>query len=387
MTAVSAGADRLTALLEPADVRAVRGGAGAGDRRRAARHARRAAGRGLPGRRRRPAVTSPPTRCWSRSARPRPTGSVRALGGRDRGRRRRCCWPGSPLVCWLLVGRSLQPVSRLRTGAEEIAAAGSLGRAPAARAAGPGRGAPAGRDPQRHARPAGGRQRAPSGRSSPTRRTSCAARSRRSGPSSRWRGATPGPRPWDETADGVLADTDRLARLVDDLLLLARAERRPGRRRAVGRRAPVDGRRRRPAAEVAADALAGAGADRRRTSVAAACVVRPTRDAVTRVLVNLVDNAARHARSAVDRRRTVLPAGQVEVTVDDDGRGIPEADRERVFERFTRLDEARSRDRRRQRPGPGDRAQPGRGARAAGPARGRTRAAGDATGSGRPGPG
>lgn len=58
---------------------------------------------------------------------------------------------------------------------------------------------------------------------------------------------------------------------------------------------------------------------------------------------NLVDNAARHANSAVALACGQLD-GQVWLTVDDDGAGIPEAERERVFERFVRLDEARSRD-------------------------------------------
>ena len=57
---------------------------------------------------------------------------------------------------------------------------------------------------------------------------------------------------------------------------------------------------------------------------------------------NLLDNAVRHAISTV----TVSAAakeGMVAITVDDDGPGIPPVDRERVFQRFTRLDEARSR--------------------------------------------
>ncbi|MBA3553018.1 MAG: hypothetical protein H0W27_09145, partial [Actinobacteria bacterium] len=58
---------------------------------------------------------------------------------------------------------------------------------------------------------------------------------------------------------------------------------------------------------------------------------------------NLGDNAARHARSRVslsvgERNGTVV------LSVDDDGPGIVEADRERVFERFVRLDDARARD-------------------------------------------
>jgi signal transduction histidine kinase len=63
---------------------------------------------------------------------------------------------------------------------------------------------------------------------------------------------------------------------------------------------------------------------------------------VRRIVAHLVDNAARHARTQVTV--TVTPGPPVTVVVDDDGPGIAAADRERVFERFTRLDDARSRD-------------------------------------------
>ncbi len=63
---------------------------------------------------------------------------------------------------------------------------------------------------------------------------------------------------------------------------------------------------------------------------------------------NLADNAARHAHSTVAFELGETPAGAgngpgVLLTVRDDGGGIAAGDRERVFERFVRLDDARSR--------------------------------------------
>ncbi|MFJ2535447.1 sensor histidine kinase [Microbacterium maritypicum] len=58
---------------------------------------------------------------------------------------------------------------------------------------------------------------------------------------------------------------------------------------------------------------------------------------------NLADNAVRHSRGRV--AIGVTPSdGYVFVTIEDDGTGVPAEERERVFERFVRLDEARSRD-------------------------------------------
>ena len=61
------------------------------------------------------------------------------------------------------------------------------------------------------------------------------------------------------------------------------------------------------------------------------------------VVDNLLTNATRHAAGQV--RVTVTEAdGTVEVTVEDDGPGIPPEERAHVFERFSRLDDARARD-------------------------------------------
>lgn len=61
-----------------------------------------------------------------------------------------------------------------------------------------------------------------------------------------------------------------------------------------------------------------------------------------RAVRNLLDNAVRHAESDVSVAATIEDS-TVRITVDDDGPGIPVADRDRVFERFVRLDDSRTR--------------------------------------------
>lgn len=66
-------------------------------------------------------------------------------------------------------------------------------------------------------------------------------------------------------------------------------------------------------------------------------------DEFANVVSHLLDNAARHADERVSVTLTTMK-GRVFLTVDDDGPGVDAADREKVFERFARLDDARTRD-------------------------------------------
>ncbi|GAA3260882.1 MULTISPECIES: sensor histidine kinase [Streptomyces] len=129
--------------------------------------------------------------------------------------------------------------------------------------------------------------------------------------------------------DGAVEDTVRLQNLAADLLLLARLD--TGERPA-GTRVDL--------AALAREAAAG----REGVTVEAEPVeVSGSRGQLSRVLANLLDNAERHAREriTVTVRRE---GGAAVVGVADDGEGVAEADRERIFERFVRLDAARSRD-------------------------------------------
>ena len=162
----------------------------------------------------------------------------------------------------------------------------------------------------------------------------------------------PGLQDWESTARDVHADTLRLARLAEDLLLLARLDERSASGAAAdpGRRGPVDlaalaadvtARYEGATVEVRAGAAAG-GDPASPAGSRAGVIVAGDRDGLDRLLVNLIENAVRYAKSAV----TVVARaddGWAELTVTDDGPGIPAADLERAFDRFARLDSARSR--------------------------------------------
>ncbi|MBK9178799.1 MAG: HAMP domain-containing protein [Acidimicrobiales bacterium] len=138
---------------------------------------------------------------------------------------------------------------------------------------------------------------------------------------------------WPGVAGAALGETERMEHLVVDLLELARLDEVP---------TPV------PATPVDLDELVLAETARPsgRIEVGTAGVsggrVRGDREQLRRVVRNLLDNGVRHARSRVDVVvRTDGPVVVLEVV--DDGPGVPPADRERVFERFARLDEGRIR--------------------------------------------
>ena len=72
--------------------------------------------------------------------------------------------------------------------------------------------------------------------------------------------------------------------------------------------------------------------------------VRSTPEQATRIVAHLLDNAARYGNERVAVGLRTTDDGAVTLWVDDDGPGIAPGDRQRVFERFTRLEEARTRD-------------------------------------------
>lgn len=237
------------------------------------------------------------------------------------------------VVTWRVVGRALGPVERIRAGVEAISAEELHRRVPD----------PPGRDEISRLASTMNRMlgRLQEGQQRQRRFVSDASHELRSPVASVRQHAEvalahPDQTNVQELAQVVLEEDARLQGLVEDLLLLTRIDEGTLRLRT----APVD-----------LDDLVFEEAARLRSSTGlriyvggvSAGRVLGDRSRLERLVRNLADNAARHARSAVAlslRERD----GEVVMAVEDDGVGIEATQRERIFDRFVRLDEARDRD-------------------------------------------
>jgi two-component system sensor histidine kinase SenX3 len=151
----------------------------------------------------------------------------------------------------------------------------------------------------------------------------------------------PDPQVVSRLAARMITEADRAARTVDDLLELSRIEFGDDHESArLAARAVI---------EEAVDRLASAAEQAGvaiRLEVAADLELDGDRRQLVSAVFNLVDNAVKYSVSGGEVRVTGddLGGGWIELTVSDDGVGIPRRDLDRVFERFYRVDRARSRD-------------------------------------------
>lgn len=237
------------------------------------------------------------------------------------------------VTTWWVVGRALAPVDRIRREVEAVTISEMHRRVPV----------PAGRDEiARLAETMNGMLgRLEAGHQRQRRFVADASHELRSPVASLRQHAEvarghPQLEPDEPLADVVLAESARLQRLIDDLLLLARADEgslQPDRRVVdlddvvfdEARRLRVETSLRIDTHDVGAGRVLGDEA------------------ALRRVLRNLADNAARHARGTIALRLRSADDAVV-LDVDDDGPGIPADERRRVRDRFVRLDEGRARD-------------------------------------------
>lgn len=140
---------------------------------------------------------------------------------------------------------------------------------------------------------------------------------------------------WTDVARDTLGDVERLQHLTEDLLLLAR----------------LDAHQRRPqqAVDLAEVATKAIGSIRRddvtiaTTGLDAPALVRGDPEQLQRMMRNLVHNSEEHAQQHI--AVSVVTSDQVvRIAVSDDGPGVSPENRDRIFERFVRLDSARTRD-------------------------------------------
>ncbi|MCI2956733.1 ATP-binding protein [Agromyces atrinae] len=234
---------------------------------------------------------------------------------------------------WIVVGRSLAPVERIRSEVASIEASGLDRRVPVP---------PSGDEIARLAETMNGMLARLEGASIAQRRfVSDASHELRSPLASIRQYAEvaslhPDRIDASELSATVLAEGARLQAIIESLLILAKLDESAA---TIDRR-PVDlddillteCSRLRSSTTLAIDG----------SSITAARVSGDER-LLARVIRNLADNAARHARSQIAVASTDAD-GVVTIVVEDDGSGVPAPERSRVFDRFVRLDESRARD-------------------------------------------
>jgi len=144
--------------------------------------------------------------------------------------------------------------------------------------------------------------------------------------------ANPDTTDWLATAEILHDENARLAALVDDLFLLARLDETD----TPELRDDID------LEELFLDEARRPHPTNVNIRVESPARIRGDLSTLTRAARNLIDNAARHAASTVTV--TIINDGtEATVTIADDGPGIDNDDLERIFERFTRLDDSRNR--------------------------------------------
>ncbi|WP_084728998.1 sensor histidine kinase [Streptacidiphilus neutrinimicus] len=235
---------------------------------------------------------------------------------------------------WLVVGRALRPVERIRRSVTEITAADLSRRVPE----------PAARDEVGQlARTMNDMLARLDDSATRQRRFAADASHELRSPLAAIRTslevglAHPDTAPWPQIAQRAARQSARLEKLVQELLLLARSDDR----QLVAHRAPVD------LAELIEEIRATTPSPRVEVATAGHApgepVVLGDREHLGRMVRNLVDNGVRFARHTVLIAVRALPSGELAIEVTDDGPGIPAEERERVFARFVRLDTSRER--------------------------------------------
>ena len=147
------------------------------------------------------------------------------------------------------------------------------------------------------------------------------------------------PDEWEETLTGLHSDTNRLRTMVDDLLMLARSDSEAT--ASLTKSTSID------VEDLILDAQASVpiptNVSLRTMAPASSVLVEGDSAQLRRVVINVLSNAVRHASAEV-ALSWVREGTESVIVVDDDGPGVPATKREAIFERFVRLDDARSRD-------------------------------------------